>query len=130
MENETRVAENEVWLSRWTVDRFSKKETKMSKRALMVWGGWAGHEPKECVDIFAPLIEADGFDVDVRDSMDVYTDADYMSELSVVVPCWTMGSIEREQEQGFKGRLRAALGWPGGTGGCAMRFAIIRAISG
>ena len=31
MENETRVAENEVWLSRWTVDRFSKKETEMSK---------------------------------------------------------------------------------------------------
>ena len=24
------------------------------KKALMVWGGWPGHQPKETVDIFAP----------------------------------------------------------------------------
>ena len=94
----------------------------MSKKALMVWGGWQGHEPKECVDIFAPLLEADGFDVDVRDSMDVYTDADYMSELSVVVPCWTMGSIEREQEQGLQGAVKCGVGLAGWHGGMCDAF--------
>jgi len=24
------------------------------KKVLMVWGGWMGHEPKKCIDIFAP----------------------------------------------------------------------------
>ena len=27
----------------------------MAKKAIMVWGGWEGHEPKQCVDIFAPI---------------------------------------------------------------------------
>ena len=28
----------------------------MNKKALMVWGGWDGHEPDQCVDIFAPYL--------------------------------------------------------------------------
>ncbi|MCZ6635013.1 MAG: hypothetical protein O7G87_16575, partial [bacterium] len=66
----------------------------MSKKALMVWGGWKGHEPKECVDVFAPILEEEGFDVEISDTMDVYKDEDRMKELSLVVPCWTMGEIE------------------------------------
>ena len=32
-------------------------------KALMVWGGWAGHEPEQCVHIFKPLLEReDGAD--------------------------------------------------------------------
>ena len=31
------------------------------KKALMVWGGWDGHEPKQCVDVFAPVLEGEGF---------------------------------------------------------------------
>jgi len=26
----------------------------------MVWGGWKGHEPKKCIDMFAPWAEAEG----------------------------------------------------------------------
>ena len=74
----------------------------MAKKALMVWGGWSGHEPKQCVDIFAPLLEDAGFEVTVSDTLDSYKDADMMGELSLVVPVWTMGQIEREQEQGLQ----------------------------
>ena len=94
----------------------------MGKKALMVWGGWAGHEPEQCVDIFAPLLEEDGFEVDVRDSMDVYTDADYMAELSVVVPCWTMGSIEKEQERGLQEAIKSGVGLAGWHGGMCDAF--------
>ena len=31
------------------------------KKALMVWGGWEGHEPKQCVEIFAPLLRTAAF---------------------------------------------------------------------
>ena len=41
------------------------------KSALMVWGGWDGHEPKQCVDIFAPLLDEQGFRVEVSDTLDV-----------------------------------------------------------
>ncbi len=33
------------------------------KKALMVWGGWDGHEPKQCVDVFAPLLQDAGYEV-------------------------------------------------------------------
>jgi uncharacterized protein len=94
----------------------------MSIKALLVWGGWAGHEPKECVDVFAPILEADGFDVDMHDSMDIYTDEDYMSQLSVVVPCWTMGTIEKEQEQGLLNAIKSGVGLAGWHGGMCDSF--------
>ena len=67
----------------------------MAKKALMVWGGWEGHEPKQCVDVFAPLLEEAGFAVIISDTLDTYKDADLMAGLSLVVPVWTMGQIER-----------------------------------
>ena len=42
------------------------------KSALMVWGGWDGHEPKQCVDVFAPLLEQQGFEVTISDTLDAY----------------------------------------------------------
>lgn len=42
--------------------------------ALMVWGGWPGHEPKQCADIFAPWLEKKGFEVAVSDTLDTSFD--------------------------------------------------------
>jgi type 1 glutamine amidotransferase len=91
----------------------------MKKKVLMVWGGWDGHQPKQCVDVFAPLLEADGFEVTVADSMDLYKDQGYMAQLSLVVPCWTMGTIDGEQERGLLAAIREGVGiagWHGGMG--------------
>ena len=89
------------------------------KRALMVWGGWEGHEPKQCTDVFAPSLQSNGFEVEVCDTLDVYLDRDRMESLSLVVPVWTMGSITREQEQGLLNAVRNGVGiagWHGGMG--------------
>ncbi|MCC6485412.1 MAG: ThuA domain-containing protein [Armatimonadetes bacterium] len=89
------------------------------KKALIVWGGWDGHEPKQCADIFAPILQEKGFDVKVSDSMDPYKDADYMSSLSLIVPVWTMGQIEGEQESGLLSAIKSGVGvagWHGGMG--------------
>jgi len=89
------------------------------KSALMVWGGWDGHEPKQCVDAVAPVLEANGFDVEIHDSMDVYADKDKMKSVDLVCPCWTMGKIEGEQAAGLLGAIAAGTGiagWHGGMG--------------
>lgn len=89
------------------------------KSALMVWGGWDGHEPKQCVDVFHPFLEAQGFEVEVADTMDVYLDEEKMSGLRLVVPCWTMGQITREQAQGLISAVKSGVGiagWHGGMG--------------
>jgi hypothetical protein len=89
------------------------------KRALMVWGGWMGHEPKKCVDIFAPYLESQGYDVTVSDSLDVYLDKALMMGLNLIVPVWTMGSITNEQEAGLLEAVESGIGiagWHGGMG--------------
>lgn len=92
------------------------------KKALMVWGGWLGHEPKQCVEVFAPLLEAAGFAVQISDTLDSYKDQELMKELSLVVPVWTMGTIEREQEQGLLAAVKSGVGLAGFHGGMGDSF--------
>jgi uncharacterized protein len=94
----------------------------MAKKVLMVYGGWEGHEPKQCVDVFAPILQEDGFEVELSDSMDVYKDADRMGELSLVVPVWTSGTIEKEQEKGLLAAVKSGVGIAGWHGGMADSF--------
>ncbi len=89
------------------------------KKALMVWGGWDGHEPKQCVDIFAPILREKGFDVEVSDTLDSYLNREKMLGLSLVVPVWTMGTIAKEQEAGLLEAVKSGVGiagWHGGMG--------------
>ncbi len=89
------------------------------KSALMVWGGWDGHEPRQCVDIFAPYLESQGFNVRVSDTLDVYLEKDYMMSLNLIVPVWTMGTITDDQEKGLLEAVKSGVGiagWHGGMG--------------
>ena len=92
------------------------------KKALIVWGGWEGHEPKPCADRFAPLLEEKGFEVEVSDSMDVYANEAKMRSLSLVVPIWTMGEITTEQEKGLLAAVKSGVGVAGWHGGMADSF--------
>ncbi len=94
----------------------------MGKKAIVVWGGWEGHEPKQCVDIFAPILEAEGFAVTISDTLDTYKDRDLMAEQDLVVPTWTMGQIEGEQEQGLLAAVERGSGVAGWHGGMADSF--------
>ncbi len=89
------------------------------KSALMVWGGWEGHEPKQCVDIFAPYLREQGYEVEVSNTLDAYLDEDKMKALSLIVPVWTMGTITGEQQKGLLEAVRSGVGiagWHGGMG--------------
>lgn len=94
----------------------------MTKRSLMVWGGWEGHEPKQCVDIFAPLIEEAGFAVEIETSLDVYTDTDRMATYDIITQVFTMSTITPEQEKGLLDTVEAGTGFAGWHGGMADAF--------
>lgn len=87
-----------------------------TKRALFVWGGWEGHEPQQCVELFAPFLREQGYDVVISDTLDTYTDAELMRSLSLVVPVWTMGTITPEQERGLLDAIRDGVGVAGWHG--------------
>jgi hypothetical protein len=85
----------------------------------MVWGGWEGHQPEQCVKIFAPFLREQGFEVKISNTLEAYLDASLMSGLSLIVPVWTMGSITSGQLSGLLAAIKAGAGiagWHGGMG--------------
>ena len=53
--------------------------TRMPMRALIVWGGWEGHEPEAVATIFAGVLSSKGYEVDVETDLKVFTDADRLA---------------------------------------------------
>jgi type 1 glutamine amidotransferase len=92
------------------------------KKALIVCGGWEGHEPKKCAEIFAPILRKESYEVEVSDTLDVYLDEKKMMSLNLVVPIWTMGTITREQEKGLLEAVKSGVGIAGWHGGMADSF--------
>ena len=92
------------------------------KSALFVWGGWDGHEPKQCVDIFAPLLQEQGYKVEISDTLDSYLDPSKMQSLSLVVQVWTMGTITDAQERALLQAIESGVGFAGWHGGMADSF--------
>jgi hypothetical protein len=92
------------------------------KKALMVWGGWDGHQPKECVERFAPFLQEQGYDVRIENNLDAYTEEEYMKSLDLIVPVWTMGSISGEQEKGLLSAVKSGVGLAGWHGGMCDAF--------
>jgi type 1 glutamine amidotransferase len=91
-------------------------------KALFVWGGWEGHEPKQCVDIFAPWLEKQGFEVVISSSLDSYLDNELMASLDLIVQVFTMAQISSEQEKGLLEAVKGGVGLAGWHGGLADSF--------
>lgn len=94
----------------------------MARSALVVWGGWDGHEPKQCADIVAPVLKKEGFEVEVSNTLDSYLDKAKMQALSLIVPIWTMGSITGDQEKGLEEAVKSGVGLAGWHGGMCDAF--------
>jgi type 1 glutamine amidotransferase len=89
------------------------------KKALFVWGGWEGHEPKQCVDIFAPWLETQGFEVEISHTLDSYLDTEKLKSLDLIVHVFTMSEIKPEQEKGLEEAVKNGVGLAGWHGGLA-----------
>ncbi len=92
------------------------------KKALMVWGGWEGHEPFQCVQLFAPILRDAGFDVTVCDTLDAYLDKEAMGSYDLISQVYTMSTITPEQEKGLLDAIEGGVGFAGWHGGMADAF--------
>ncbi|WP_139367964.1 ThuA domain-containing protein [Priestia abyssalis] len=92
------------------------------KKALIVWGGWDGHQPDLVAQIFAGILREENFDVTVSDTLDSFTDAERMAALDLIVPVWTMGTITQEQLRPLLDTVQAGCGIAGCHGGMADSF--------
>lgn len=94
------------------------------KRALIVQGGWEGHEPKEVSEILAAALEENGVDVTVSDTLDAFKDEAVMKGLDLIVPVWTMGQIEADQLKPLLEAVRGGCGIAGVHGGMGDAFRV------
>ena len=92
------------------------------RRALVVRGGWAGHEPVKATDLFIPYLREQGFAVEVADSPAPYADAELMRATDLVVQCMTMATISGEEVAGLVSAVEAGTGLAGWHGGIADAF--------
>jgi type 1 glutamine amidotransferase len=93
-----------------------------AKRALVVWGGWDGHQPEAVSSIFAGALRASSVEVEVSDSLDAFRDESLMRDLDVIVPFWTMGRISQEQLAPLLAAVAGGVGLAGCHGGMCDAF--------
>jgi type 1 glutamine amidotransferase len=92
------------------------------KKALIVWGGWHGHEPKEVAGTFENALSEMGFSVEVSDTLDAFLDAEKLQSLDLIVPVWTMGTITKEQLKPVMSAVAGGVGLAGCHGGMCDAF--------
>lgn len=92
------------------------------RRALVVRGGWDGHEPVACTDSFLPFLREQGFEIEISDDLAVYEDRRWLAGTDLVVQCWSMGRLTGDQAAGLAGAVAAGTGFAGWHGGVVAAF--------
>jgi len=89
------------------------------KNALVIRGGWDGHQPVETTELFIPFLEAHGFDVRVEDGSRIYADELVMDAIDLIIQVNTMNVIEPEEMSGLQRAVLNGTGMAGWHGGIA-----------
>jgi type 1 glutamine amidotransferase len=92
------------------------------KKALIVWGGWDGHEPEQVAGVFAKALRKNDFEVEVSGTLDSLKDVERLKRFDLIVPEWTMGTIERDQLKGVLSAVEGGVGIAGVHGGMGDAF--------
>jgi type 1 glutamine amidotransferase len=92
------------------------------KKALIVWGGWDGHQPREVAEIFRGQLEEEGFSVEVSDTLEAFAEREKLKSLELIVPVWTMGRIEQELVNNVSAAVQSGVGLAGCHGGMCDAF--------
>ena len=89
------------------------------KHVLFVYGGWDGHEPKQCLALLVPWLKEEGAVVDTFSTLAPYADDNYMKDIDLIIQVFTMSKILPEQEKGLLKAIKngaGIAGWHGGLG--------------
>ena len=92
-------------------------------KALIVHGGWEGHEPKAVAGILANALRRNRFEIELSDTLDSLRDVTKLMELDLIVPEWTGGTIAPEQLKGLLAAVKdGGVGLAGVHGGMGDAF--------
>ena len=90
------------------------------KKALIVYGGWEGHDPKGLANLFSNVLKEENFEVTLSDTLAVF-----LEDLTVydqIVPIWTMGALPDGAEANVCNAVAKGTGLAGCHGGMCDAF--------
>ena len=91
------------------------------KKALIVWGGWHGHEPDQCAHIVRDMLLKNDFEVRLETQTAAFADP-ALALLDLIVPIFTMSKIEKEECANLTAAVRSGVGLAGFHGGMCDAF--------
>ncbi len=93
------------------------------KNALIVWGGWEGHQPESVANFLGEILTQEGFAVTISPTLDSFADEDLVFAQNLLVPVITMSEITNEQfEPVRKAVAEHGIGMAGCHGGMCDAF--------
>ncbi|MEX1119988.1 MAG: ThuA domain-containing protein [Terrimicrobiaceae bacterium] len=92
------------------------------KKALFLAGGWDGHQPDKIVHLFSEALRTHNFETEVVTSLDLLGDEAALKSYDLISPCWTMGSLTKEQSEGLLGAVKNGVALAGLHGGMGDAF--------
>lgn len=90
------------------------------KKALIVYGGWSGHDPQGVAELFKEILENESFAVTLSDSLDSFLED--LTVYDLIVPVWTMGSLPNGAENNICEAVAKGTGIAGCHGGMCDAF--------
>jgi hypothetical protein len=91
------------------------------REALIVWGGWSGHDPERCAALVREMLEQERFAVRVERTTEAFADA-ALAGMNLVVPIVTASKIEKHQLENLSNAVRSGVGLGGFHGGMCDAF--------
>ena len=91
------------------------------RKAMIVWGGWAGHEPDICAAKVKDWLQAEDFDVRVETSTEAFGDP-AIHGLDLIVPICSMAKIDKAHAANLCEAVKAGTGLGGHHGGMCDAF--------
>jgi len=91
------------------------------KSALIVWGGWPGHEPEQCATIVAAMLREDGYSVRVEPTPEIFAEID-LTALDLIVPIVTQSTISKPALTALIAAIQGGVGLAGFHGGMGDTF--------
>lgn len=91
------------------------------REALIVWGGWSGHEPEQGAAVVRGMLEEEGFKVYVENTTEAFADP-ALRDMHLIVPIITMAKIEKEELDNLCAAVKGGVGLGGYHGGMTDAF--------
>ena len=91
------------------------------REALIVWGGWSGHEPEQGANIVGAMLEEEGFKVYIETSTEAFADP-AIRDMSLIVPIYTMSRLTKAEETNLTKAVENGVGLGGYHGGMGDAF--------